>query len=251
MSDRKQTFIMHDNWAPLIKSMTDEQAGQLLKGIYQTREGEEHEAFDSPMLEGFFQMVMNFIGKADAAYEQKCEQLRANATKNNNEKADASKCSTQKANASKCKQMQADASKCTLNDNDNDNEYDNDNDKDNDRDIKDISPEPSSRLETSCEPLPLNSGEDWRPTEEEFAEYVRLYPGVDVQSEFRKMRGWLISNPTRRKTKTGIKRFVTSWLSREQDNQRISQRASPTHEEKTTVINSSWDYLVKAAKGEA
>lgn len=31
------------------------------------------------------------------------------------------------------------------------------------------------------------------------------------------MKGWLNANPTKRKTKRGIKRFINSWLSREQD----------------------------------
>ena len=31
------------------------------------------------------------------------------------------------------------------------------------------------------------------------------------------MRGWLDSNPTKRKTRGGVARFVNSWLSREQD----------------------------------
>jgi hypothetical protein len=43
------------------------------------------------------------------------------------------------------------------------------------------------------------------------------------------MKGWLISNPKKRKTKAGIMRFVTNWLSREQDKGRASphsERAS-------------------------
>ena len=31
------------------------------------------------------------------------------------------------------------------------------------------------------------------------------------------MRGWLNGNPTKRKTKKGIARFVNNWLSNEQD----------------------------------
>ena len=35
--------------------------------------------------------------------------------------------------------------------------------------------------------------------------------------QFKKMRGWLNGNPTKRKTKKGIARFVNNWLSNEQD----------------------------------
>lgn len=68
-----------------------------------------------------------------------------------------------------------------------------------------------------CEALPLNDGTEWRPTEDEFNEFIRIYPAVNVRQEFASMRGWLIGNPTKRKTNRGIKRFVTSWLSRAQD----------------------------------
>lgn len=63
----------------------------------------------------------------------------------------------------------------------------------------------------------LNDGSEWRPTEALFAEYVRLYPGVDVKQQFNEMRGWCLSNPTQVKTKRYVKRFVNGWLSREQN----------------------------------
>ena len=54
----------------------------------------------------------------------------------------------------------------------------------------------------------------------------QLYPAVDVEQEFRKMYGWLDSNPRNRKTARGIKRFITSWLGRAQDRAPITRSAS-------------------------
>lgn len=71
--------------------------------------------------------------------------------------------------------------------------------------------------EAPVEALPLNDGTDWRPTVSQYEEYRRLYPGVNIDQEFRNMRGWCLGNPSRRKTKAGIRRFVTSWLSKEQN----------------------------------
>lgn len=48
-------------------------------------------------------------------------------------------------------------------------------------------------------------------------EWRELYPSVNVVQQLRNMKGWLNSNPTKRKTRNGIKRFINSWLSREQD----------------------------------
>lgn len=48
-------------------------------------------------------------------------------------------------------------------------------------------------------------------------EWQDLYPGVDVMQELRKMKGWCKENVAKRKTRKGVRRFINSWLSREQD----------------------------------
>ena len=65
--------------------------------------------------------------------------------------------------------------------------------------------------------LPLNDGNSYEVTQSEIDEYSELYPAVDVAQEIRGMIGWIKANPTRRKTRRGIKRFMNSWLSRAQD----------------------------------
>lgn len=65
--------------------------------------------------------------------------------------------------------------------------------------------------------LPLNDGTEYLVSQEQCHEWAGLYPAVDVIQQLRNMRGWLIGNPDRRKTKRGILRFVTGWLSKEQD----------------------------------
>ena len=65
--------------------------------------------------------------------------------------------------------------------------------------------------------LPLNDGSSYEVTQSEINEYSELYPAVDVAQEIRGMIGWIKANPTRRKTRRGIKRFMNSWLSRAQD----------------------------------
>lgn len=75
----------------------------------------------------------------------------------------------------------------------------------------------TSEPEADVEALILNDGSEWRPTEALFAEYVRLYPNVDVKQQFNVMRSWCLSNPKKRKTRRGVTRFVNSWLTKEQD----------------------------------
>lgn len=82
----------------------------------------------------------------------------------------------------------------------------------------------SSEPEADVELIPLNTGEEWRPTISQYDEYCRLYPGVDITAQFRSMRAWCLSNPTKRKTRSGVTRFVNSWLSKEQNNGRASPK---------------------------
>lgn len=65
------------------------------------------------------------------------------------------------------------------------------------------------------------------------AELKELFPAVDVEQELREMRSWLLANPQRQKTKRGIKRFIHTWLSKEQDRARRVRpiRGSPVVEE--------------------
>lgn len=65
--------------------------------------------------------------------------------------------------------------------------------------------------------LPLNDGTEYPVSQEQCHEWAGLYPAVDVIQQFRQMRAWLIANPRKKKTKSGINRFIVTWLSKEQD----------------------------------
>lgn len=65
--------------------------------------------------------------------------------------------------------------------------------------------------------LPLNTGEEYPVFQCDIDTFAELYPAVDILQAMRGMKGWLITNPTKRKTKKGIGRFINSWLAREQD----------------------------------
>lgn len=106
-------------------------------------------------------------------------------------------------------------------------------------------PQPKVEIEPSCskaelkvetEPaqadvfikLPLINGDDYLVTKEYVKELKELYPAVDVEQALRNMRGWLDSNPRNKKTPRGIKRFITSWISREQDKApRVPDKSKP------------------------
>lgn len=111
---------------------------------------------------------------------------------------------------------------------DKDKEEDKDKDKDKEGIIPPKSPQGdlpgAKRSEPPAIELPLNTGELYPVTQKDIDHWGELYPAVDVLGQLRKMVGWLEANPARRKTKSGIKRFVTAWLAREQDKGKAAQK---------------------------
>ena len=83
--------------------------------------------------------------------------------------------------------------------------------------IGDICAEPETVSTPPVISLPLNDGSEYGVDQKQIDEWTSLYPAVDVLQQLRNMRGWLIANPDRKKTKRGVNRFITSWLAKEQD----------------------------------
>lgn len=88
---------------------------------------------------------------------------------------------------------------------------------------------PPQNTQTFIE-LNLIGGETYNVEESYVKEMQDLYTNVNVENELKKMKAWLINNPTKRKTRKGICRFINSWLAREQDRGR---NYTPTKVENT------------------
>ncbi|MBF1116568.1 MAG: hypothetical protein HXL53_04825, partial [Solobacterium sp.] len=72
----------------------------------------------------------------------------------------------------------------------------------------------ASGQETGLPPLILKDGSRFHISDNHLNEFVDAYPGVDVRDQIMKMSQWLKVNPTKRKTKNGIMRFINSWIAR-------------------------------------
>lgn len=73
--------------------------------------------------------------------------------------------------------------------------------------------------------LILNDKTLYKISQKDIDYWCELYPAVDIMQELRKMKGWCDNNPERRKTARGIKRFINSWLAKEQDRGGAKQSA--------------------------
>lgn len=69
-------------------------------------------------------------------------------------------------------------------------------------------------------PITLKDGVKWKPTQEDYDDWIRMFPDVDVKREFDNMRRYCLDKPQKRKTARGIKRFVTNWLDRTREDQK-------------------------------
>jgi len=58
---------------------------------------------------------------------------------------------------------------------------------------------------------------DWTLPQSLLAEYSEAYPSLDVKSELRAAKAWLVSNKAKRKTHRGMPTFLNGWLSRTQN----------------------------------
>ena len=91
----------------------------------------------------------------------------------------------------------------------------------------DITPssEPDSKLFIE---LPLIDKTGYPIYEKDIETWKTIYPAVNIEQEIRNMFGWLDSNPKNRKTKSGIRRFINSWLSRSQNTARVDTNTTTT-----------------------
>lgn len=91
-------------------------------------------------------------------------------------------------------------------------------DKDTDiEDTEDACAEPETVSAPPIISIILNDKSLFDVSPEDYNRWCELYPAVNVMQELRKMSSWSTDNPKRRKTKSGIRRFINAWLSKEQD----------------------------------
>ena len=65
--------------------------------------------------------------------------------------------------------------------------------------------------------IPLNDGSEYPITDLQVSEWQELFPAVNVMQSLRNMRAWSNSNRPKRKTRNGVLKFITGWLTKDQD----------------------------------
>lgn len=80
-----------------------------------------------------------------------------------------------------------------------------------------ICAEPDIPAPTSSIKIPLNDKSFYDVPLQRISEWKDVFPAVNVEEQLKRMAVWCNANPTKKKTRRGVERFITNWLSREQD----------------------------------
>ena len=80
----------------------------------------------------------------------------------------------------------------------------------------------------------LSDGTNYEITGSQSTIWQQAYPDLNVRSELLQAAAWCKANPTRRKSRAGIERFIVSWLGR---SQKQKNEAEVTNERKHTESN--------------
>jgi len=63
----------------------------------------------------------------------------------------------------------------------------------------------------------IGKEKEWRLSKELLAEFQTTYPAIDVLQECKNARMWCVANTGRRKTYSGMAKFLNSWIARAQN----------------------------------
>lgn len=206
---RKPSFLVYYDNEVIVLRLSDDEAGKLFKSLFPYGKEEIKPDFDnSPALAMAFDILSMAIDRDKEKYVRRCE-----ANRKNGRKGGLAKASNSKQSLPNGKQGLA-----NLADKDRDRDKDKDMEKDN---IDTICPEPDKPSpDLSGIKLPLNDKSFYDVPLDKIALWKETYQAVDIEQELKKMAAWLDSNPTRRKTRRGITKFINGWLSRQQDSGR-------------------------------
>lgn len=113
----RKAFMFHEEWAQVLSSLPPEMRHTLTDALIEYFLTGVAPTFTNPALGGMFTMLKTRMDADEQYYEEKCEKLRANASKRKQMQANANECKQSLPNASKCKQMQANDGNINLNSN--------------------------------------------------------------------------------------------------------------------------------------
>ena len=234
MAAGKKSFIIYTSWKIWLDGLTLEQKGKWLEWMIDYCNDLVPDYPTDQAVKIACMMAQDTLKRDLKKYEERVERIKTARTQNpnNNKEIEITKKDTEIK--LKSNNNQSDISSVNVNDNDNVNVNVNDNEIS--KDIvnnsvsfnKETTPEATKDTPPVVIALPCLKGYNHPIYEDDIKHYQELYPAVNVHQELKIMLGWLESNPNNRKTKNGIKAFITRWLSKKQDKAPRTKLNKPT-----------------------
>lgn len=107
----KDTFILYTSYKDAIMILSDEQAGRLLKAIFEYATTGIKQEIDDTAVKFAYMLIVSQIENSNRQYEKKCERNRENAAKRWQSMA-TENIQTQEVNATECDGIRTDATEC-------------------------------------------------------------------------------------------------------------------------------------------
>lgn len=215
MTDNQKGFLLYLDNYELIEDLTSEEKGQWIEAVFlYKREGKITEFPKGSLLKTAFKVTKNQLDRDSQAWEESRSRRAEAGKKGGLKRASNAKQkkaepptgtpvgipTTAKTSTDRYTQVRLD--KVSIDKNS----------------IYNNCPEPEELSQDhSGILLPLIDKTDYNVPLSKITKWSEAYPAVDVDQELKKMTAWLTSNPTKKKTRKGIDRFINNWLAREQD----------------------------------
>jgi|GEM_PF-879968 len=209
----KQYVMIYYDFLEIIEPLSNAERGRLLTAILQY--GKNGVAKELSGNERFvFPVIKAQIERDNKAYEEKCRISAINGKLGGRPRKEPAGLSKNHEVLGESRKSQED-----------DEEKEDDKNKNKDETA-------SFRFAPECDaevpPLPQNSEEavtslllsdktEYEITKSHINEWALLYPAVDIVQQLRNMKGWILANPAKAKSRQGILRFINGWLVREQN----------------------------------
>ena len=107
----KDTFILYTSYKDAIMILSDEQAGRLLKAIFEYATTGVKVEIEDMAVKFAYMLIVSQIESSNRQYEKKCERNRENAAKRWQSMA-TENIQTQEGNATECDGIRTDATEC-------------------------------------------------------------------------------------------------------------------------------------------
>lgn len=202
----RDSIVFYRSFYEGLESLPDDSKGRVYSAIMKYAMDDEEPNLEG-VEEGFFLMMKPQIDANNKRYLNGCKGGAPAGNKNAKKQPKViSKNNQNQPKVEKIKQPKQPNENVNVNDNVNVNVNVNENDK------------------PIFVTLMLSDGTEYPVYEEDLDYWRKLYPAVNVEQQFRAMKGWCDSNPTKRKTRKGIARFINGWLSKEKPNNVVNIR---------------------------